>query len=62
MYTALTASALTPRACTKLGKHYFDLTGEVWWLRNKVIRPYDYWASKTGACIVPMCGFEALPG
>jgi short subunit dehydrogenase-like uncharacterized protein len=59
-YSKHNAIALV-EACARLGKHYFDLTGEVFWVKNAVLQ-YDYLAAKTGACIVPMCGFEALPG
>ncbi|KAK4687657.1 hypothetical protein P7C73_g2462, partial [Tremellales sp. Uapishka_1] len=49
------------RACATLGKHYVDLTGEATWLANDIIPKYDFLASKTGACIVPACGFDAVP-
>ncbi|THV06648.1 hypothetical protein K435DRAFT_960259 [Dendrothele bispora CBS 962.96] len=48
------------RACARNGVHYVDLTGEPYWVRD-IINKYDYCASKTGAIIVPACGFDSIP-
>ncbi|KAF9012631.1 Saccharopine dehydrogenase-domain-containing protein [Cyathus striatus] len=48
------------KACTESGVHYVDLTGETVWIK-KLILEYDYFASKTGAVIVPSCGFDSVP-
>lgn len=47
--------------CARTGKHYIDLTGESDWLGNDIIPKYNYLASKTGACIIPSCGFDSVP-
>lgn len=49
-------------SCSYQGKHYVDLSGEVPWISTKVIPRCDFLASKSGAVILPMCGFEAAPG
>ncbi|KAF9562971.1 hypothetical protein CPC08DRAFT_662407 [Agrocybe pediades] len=48
------------RACIRNGVHYVDLTGETAWIR-KIIIEMDYFATKTGAIIVPACGFDSMP-
>ncbi len=50
-----------PSACIKHSTHYLDLCGEPNFLA-RIIPNYDFAASKTGAVIIPMCGFEAAPG
>lgn len=49
------------RECCNTGKHYIDLTGEQTWLAHDIIPRYNYLASKTGARIVPSCGFDSIP-
>ncbi|GMK57037.1 hypothetical protein CspeluHIS016_0308770 [Cutaneotrichosporon spelunceum] len=49
------------KSCIQHGTHYLDLCGEINFL-SRIIPKYDYAASKTGAVIIPMCGFEAAPG
>ncbi|KAJ9099883.1 hypothetical protein QFC21_003888 [Naganishia friedmannii] len=51
---------LLVRACAELGRHYIDLTGETFWIKE-MIEKYDYLASKTHAIIVPSCGFDSIP-
>ncbi|KAF8058737.1 Saccharopine dehydrogenase-domain-containing protein [Lyophyllum atratum] len=48
------------KACAKYGVHYVDLTGEGVWVRQIIYR-YDYLATKTGAIIVPSCGYDSIP-
>ncbi|KAF8167524.1 Saccharopine dehydrogenase-domain-containing protein [Crassisporium funariophilum] len=48
------------RACVRNGVHYVDLTGETAW-NKKIILEFDYYATKTGAIIVPSCGFDSIP-
>lgn len=48
------------RACAKHGVHYVDLSGETPWIRDMIYK-YDYLASKTGAAIIPACGFDSVP-
>ncbi|KAF8808044.1 saccharopine dehydrogenase [Phlegmacium glaucopus] len=48
------------RSCARNGVHYVDLTGETTWTR-KIIYEFDYFATKTGAIIVPSCGFDSVP-
>nr|VWO99198.1 Uncharacterized protein [Ganoderma boninense] len=48
------------RACTLLGKRYVDLTGEPHF-QHKMIELFDHTATKTGAVIVPACGFDSVP-
>ncbi|KAI0697402.1 Saccharopine dehydrogenase-domain-containing protein [Cerioporus squamosus] len=47
------------RACAVHGKRYVDLAGELHFVKEMIIR-YDYLASKTGAIIVPTCGFNCI--
>jgi short subunit dehydrogenase-like uncharacterized protein len=47
-------------ACTHHGTHYADLTGEMPFVR-RMIDEFDGIAHDTGASIVQVCGFEALP-
>jgi len=47
-------------ACARNGIHYVDLSGESSWI-FKIIRLYDYLATKTGAIIVPSCGYDSIP-
>ncbi|KAF5363351.1 hypothetical protein D9756_000263 [Leucocoprinus leucothites] len=47
-------------ACAKYGVHYVDLTGETVWIKS-IIHSYDFIASKSGAIIVPSCGYDSIP-
>ena len=47
-------------ACTGLGTHYCDLTGEVQWMR-RMIDAHQKQAEASGARIVHTCGFDSIP-
>jgi len=47
-------------ACARHGVDYVDLTGEAPWVRN-MIDTYEEDAKKSGARIVPCCGFDSIP-
>ncbi|KAJ7099360.1 Saccharopine dehydrogenase-domain-containing protein [Mycena belliarum] len=47
-------------ACVSHGVHYVDLTGETEYIKRIVTRSH-YAATKTGAIIVPSCGFDSVP-
>jgi short subunit dehydrogenase-like uncharacterized protein len=47
-------------ACVGAGTHYFDLTGEIPFVRA-IQREFDAAARDRGIAIVQACGFEALP-
>jgi short subunit dehydrogenase-like uncharacterized protein len=47
-------------ACAEEGTHYVDLTGETPWIRDMIHR-YDATARRTGAVIVPCCGYDSVP-
>ncbi len=47
-------------ACAEQGTDYCDLTGETHWVR-KMIDAHHARAVKTGARIVPSCGFDSIP-
>ena len=47
-------------ACAEGGTHYCDLTGEVHWIRDMIDR-HQQTAEKSGAIIVPTCGFDSIP-
>jgi len=46
--------------CARTGTHYVDISGESYWV-HQLIQKYDYLASKTGAIIIPSCGYDSLP-
>ncbi|KAG6832098.1 hypothetical protein H0H87_002926 [Tephrocybe sp. NHM501043] len=48
------------KACAKNGVHYVDITGEAVWVKDMIHR-FDYLATKTGAVIVPFCGYDSIP-
>ncbi|KAG6873133.1 hypothetical protein C0995_002507 [Termitomyces sp. Mi166 len=48
------------KACARNGVHYVDLTGESVWIKE-IINQFDYLATKTGAIIVPSCGYDSIP-
>ena len=47
-------------ACIREGAHYFDLSGEIPFVRS-VLRDFDQPAKEAGVAIVQVAGFEALP-
>ncbi len=47
-------------ACTRLGTHYADITGETPWIRHMIDR-YHARASSEGTRIVMCCGFDSVP-
>lgn len=47
-------------ACVKHGIDYVDLAGEAQWIR-RMIDSHQAEAEKTGARIVPCCGFDSVP-
>ncbi len=46
--------------CAKQGVSYADLSGETLFVRE-MIEKYDETAKKSGARMIPVCGYEALP-
>ncbi len=48
------------KACAENGCDYCDLTGEAHWVR-KMIAQHEDAAQKSGARIVPSCGFDSIP-
>lgn len=48
------------KICAQNAVHYVDITGEPAWIR-KIIDGYDYLAHKTGAIILPSCGYDSIP-
>ncbi len=48
------------KVCAATGTDYCDLTGEVQWV-ERMINRYQEQARKTGARIVPSCGFDSIP-
>lgn len=47
-------------SCAKRGVDYVDITGETPWVRRMIDRYHDE-ATRTGARIVPFCGFDSVP-
>ncbi|KAJ7198493.1 Saccharopine dehydrogenase-domain-containing protein [Mycena pura] len=47
-------------ACVRHGVHYVDLAGETEWIKH-IITTLHYTATKTGAMVVPSCGFDSVP-
>ena len=47
-------------ACVRNGTHYVDITGETPWVRE-MIAQHQAEAIKTGARIIPFCGFDSVP-
>jgi short subunit dehydrogenase-like uncharacterized protein len=47
-------------ACAAHGTHYVDITGETPWVRD-MIDVHQATAERSGAVIVPMCGFDSVP-
>ncbi|KAH8103424.1 Saccharopine dehydrogenase-domain-containing protein [Cristinia sonorae] len=48
------------KACVKLERHYVDLTGESYWVKE-IINKFDYVATTKGCTIIPSCGLDSLP-
>ena len=47
-------------ACVANGTHYVDITGETPWVFD-MIRQHEAAAVKSGARIIPFCGFDSIP-
>ncbi|MBC7659113.1 MAG: saccharopine dehydrogenase NADP-binding domain-containing protein [Chitinophagaceae bacterium] len=47
-------------ACSELGRAYCDITGETPFIRDMIDR-YEHVAQATGACLIPMAGFDSVP-
>lgn len=47
-------------ACAAAGVHCCDLTGESLWVRDMIDKHHEE-AERTGAKIVPSCGFDSIP-
>lgn len=47
-------------ACVELGRSYCDITGESPFIRDMIDR-YQAQALQTGACLIPMSGFDSVP-
>lgn len=47
-------------ACARSGVHLCDLTGESTWVRDMIDKHHEE-AERTGAKIVPSCGFDSIP-
>lgn len=48
------------KSCAEHGTHYVDITGEVPWVQDMIAR-YGDAATKSGAKIIPFCGFDSVP-
>ncbi|KAH7099922.1 saccharopine dehydrogenase [Auriculariales sp. MPI-PUGE-AT-0066] len=48
------------KACARLGINYVDITGETFWI-YKILNEVDTLASRSGAIIIPSCGFDSVP-
>lgn len=47
-------------ACAAAGVHCCDLTGESLWVKDMIEKHHEE-AERTGAKIVPSCGFDSIP-
>ena len=47
-------------ACVRHGTHYVDITGETPWVKH-LIDVHHAEARRTGARIIPFCGFDSVP-
>ncbi len=47
-------------ACVQHGTHYVDITGETPWVRDMIDRHHTA-AERSGARIIPFCGFDSIP-
>ena len=47
-------------ACVRHGTHYVDITGETPWVKGLIDRHHAE-AERTGARIIPFCGFDSIP-
>jgi short subunit dehydrogenase-like uncharacterized protein len=48
-------------ACAEYGQSYCDITGESPFIRSMIDR-YQVKAVESGACLIPMSGFDSVPG
>ncbi len=55
-----TYGRLLVEACAVAGTHYADLTGETLFVRDLVTNLHDQ-AERSGARLVPSCGFDSIP-
>ncbi|KIJ67410.1 hypothetical protein HYDPIDRAFT_108169 [Hydnomerulius pinastri MD-312] len=49
------------QACVRNGRHYVDLTGETHWVKDMILRQFDYAATKARSVIVPCAGLDSIP-
>ena len=56
----LTKALPVVEACSRLGVHYVDITGETALHRESFAR-YDAAARASGACVVHSCGYDSVP-
>ena len=47
-------------ACAKYGVHYLDITGEINFIKEMIIKHEDT-AKTSGASLIPFCGFDSVP-
>jgi short subunit dehydrogenase-like uncharacterized protein len=47
-------------ACVRHGTHYVDITGETPWVKGLIDRHHGQ-SQRTGARIIPFCGFDSIP-
>ena len=47
-------------ACVRHGTHYVDITGETPWVKGLIDQHHEA-AQRTGARIIPFCGFDSIP-
>lgn len=47
-------------ACVRHGTHYVDITGETPWVKTLIDQHHQH-AQRTGARIIPFCGFDSVP-
>ncbi len=48
------------KACAETGTDYVDVTGEVFWY-GEMLAAHGESAKKSGARIIPCCGFDSVP-
>ncbi|KAH7121661.1 Saccharopine dehydrogenase-domain-containing protein [Dactylonectria macrodidyma] len=48
------------QACAETGTHYLDCTGETPWIVDMIAK-YEAIAKRTGAIMIPSCGFDSVP-
>ena len=47
-------------ACVRQGTHYVDITGETPWVHDMIVSHQEE-AARSGARIIPFCGFDSVP-